>query len=115
MPLAYKHTACPACIEQQLFHEVKEYIRANDVTEYDVALHFEIPHQKVKQWIREGRIEYKDDHLNTITMKCAKCGAPIQFGTLCSQCLRQQNLSGHSTHQQMDDSRMRFLDDADNL
>ena len=67
LPLTYKENLCPSCIEQKLFREVKEYIRENDVNEYDVAQHFHIPHMQVKKWIREGRIEYKDDHLNTIT------------------------------------------------
>ena len=77
LPLTYKENLCPSCIEQKLFREVKEYIRENDVNEYDVAQHFHIPHMQVKKWIREGRIEYKDDHLNTITMHCTRCGAPI--------------------------------------
>ena len=62
LPLTYKENLCPSCIEQKLFREVKEYIRENDVNEYDVAQHFHIPHMQVKKWIREGRIEYKDDH-----------------------------------------------------
>ena len=73
LPLTYKENLCPSCIEQKLFREVKEYIRENDVNEYDVAQHFHIPHMQVKKWIREGRIEYKDDHLNTITMHCTRC------------------------------------------
>lgn len=113
LPLAYKETLCPTCIEQKLFHEVKEYIRENDVTEYDVADHFHIPHHKVKQWIREGRIEYKDEHLNMISMHCSKCGAPISFGTLCAKCMRQHDASGHSTAKvTTDNSKMRFLEDA---
>lgn len=111
LPLTYKDALCPTCKEQSLFHEVKEYIRANDVTEYDVALHFNIPHRRVLQWIHEGRIEYKDNHLNTISMRCATCGAPITFGTLCPKCLRQRNTQGHSAAQSFDPSRMRYLDD----
>lgn len=113
LPLTYMATLCPSCIEQKLFREVKEYIRANDVTEYDVAEHFNIPRHRVKQWIREGRIEYKDDHLNMISMYCTKCGAPITFGTLCSKCLRQQGSAGYSAPQNRgEESRMRFLDDS---
>ena len=92
-----------------LFQEVKEYIRANDVTEYDVASHFNLPLQQVKQWIREGRIEYKDSHLNTISMYCIKCGAPISFGQLCPKCLKQMNMAGHSCGSPLEDSRMRYF------
>lgn len=113
LPLTYKAALCPSCIEQKLFREVKEYIRTNDVTEYDVAEHFNIPRQRVKQWIREGRIEYKDNHLNTISMHCVKCGAPITFGTLCTKCLRLQGSTGYSAGPgKAEDSRMRYLDDS---
>lgn len=112
LSLDYKGDLCPSCIEQQLFHQVKEFIRENDVTEYDVALHFDIPLARVKRWIREGRIEYKDKRLNTISLQCVACGAPITFGSLCSKCLRKKNLSGYSASYTVDDSRMRFLDDS---
>ena len=46
LPLTYKENLCPSCIEQKLFREVKEYIRENDVNEYDVAQHFHIPHMQ---------------------------------------------------------------------
>lgn len=94
LPLNYERDLCPACEREQLFREVKEYIRANDVTEYDVALEFNIPLHQVKQWIREGRIEYKENHLNTslnTQKKCIQCGAPVPFeNTLCSKCKRKQ-------------------------
>ena len=97
LPLTYKENLCPSCIEQKLFREVKEYIRENDVNEYDVAQHFHIPHMQVKKWIREGRIEYKDDHLNTITMHCT---------------MRQKDVSIHSSaREDISDSRMRFIED----
>lgn len=109
LPLDQESTLCPACQETMLFQEVKEYIRANDVTEYDVASHFNLPLQQVKQWIREGRIEYKDSHLNTISMCCIKCGAPISFGQLCPKCLKQMNMAGHSSGSPLEDSRMRYF------
>ena len=68
--------------------------------------------EQVKKWIREGRIEYKDDHLNTITMHCTRCGAPISFGTLCAKCMRQKDVSVHSSaREDVSDSRMRFIED----
>ena len=134
LPANSKSTVCAFCAEQLLFSEVKDYIRENDVTEYDVAQHFDIqaqalqfldehfegfghhghfdiPIQQVKRWIREGRIEYKSKELSTIKMHCVICGAPVAFGTVCSKCLRQQNTSGHSKTLELDPSRMRYLDD----
>ena len=34
---------CPVCKEANLFAEVKDFIRENDVREMDVAEHFDIP------------------------------------------------------------------------
>lgn len=112
LPITFEGTICLDCVNQELFYQVKEYIRANDVTEYEVAEHFEIPLSKVKHWIREGRIEYKDDHLNSlITMHCRKCGAPIQFGTYCTKCQKLAGASGHSlSNFSTDDGHMRFID-----
>lgn len=116
MPLTYEHNLCPACQEQQLFSEVKEYIRQNDVTEYDVSEHFKISLHRVKQWIREGRIEYKDERINArMTMHCQKCGTPITFGTYCLKCLKQVNTAGYGTATLLEEpTRMRFLEPADN-
>lgn len=109
----YKDVLCPFCLEQQLFQKVKEFIRANDVNEYDVAEEFNIPLHQVKHWIREGRIEYKDKRLNNITLHCISCGAPINFGTHCSKCMHQKNTSGYSAPMQpAESSRMRYLEDV---
>ena len=48
LPLSFEGTICSSCQEQQLFQKVKEFIRSNDVTEYDVAQEFNIPLQRVK-------------------------------------------------------------------
>lgn len=112
LPLSFEGTICTACQEQLLFQKVKEYIRSNeDVTEYDVAKEFDLPLQRVKQWIREGRIEYKDKNLNAITMHCVACGAPISFGRLCTKCLKKQDLSGYSKFDPEAPGRMRYFED----
>ena len=51
---------CYACEELLLFDKVREFVRNNDVNEYQVAEYFDIPVRMVKQWIKEGRIEYKE-------------------------------------------------------
>lgn len=115
LPLSFEGSVCPACQDQQLFHEVKEFIRSSDdVTEYDVAKHFDIPIQKVKHWIREGRIEYKSDPASSITTHCVECGAPISFGRLCPKCLKKQSISGHSNTNPNAPGRMRFFEDSKN-
>ena len=78
---------CPNCQEEALFREVKDYVRNNDVNEFQVSEEFHIPLSKVKRWIREGRLEYKDEDL-AIKLHCERCGKPIQFGLLCKDCIR---------------------------
>ena len=75
LPNDYEGTLCPRCKDHKLFHDVKEFIRANQVNEYEVADHFKIPLKQVKEWIREGRIEYNTStSSNTISgMHCQHC------------------------------------------
>ena len=49
---------CANCQETILFQEVREYIRSNNVNEFQVAEHFGLPLSVVKSWMREHRIEY---------------------------------------------------------
>lgn len=108
----YQDTICPSCKERTLFQRVKEFIRANDVNEYEVAYHFHIPLRQVKEWIKEGRIEYKEQTSKTLieSLHCQRCGAPITFGTLCSKCLKHQNVGkGHAAGKPAD-NKMYYLD-----
>ena len=61
----YNKDICPACMEMNLFNEVKDYIRKNDVNESQVADHFGISNAKVRAWIREGRIQ--------MAKQCRRC------------------------------------------
>lgn len=113
LPLNYEEETCPFCKENQLFSEVKEYIRANDVTEYQVADHFHIPQRQVKKWITEGRIEYKEEEERIVTLHCSKCGETIAFGTLCQKCYREQfqTKAGYATIKEGEKDKMRFMED----
>ena len=118
MPMSTKEPYCDRCRELALFHEVREYIRENDVTEFQVAAHFGIPLRKVKGWIQEGRIEYKETSVGKRALnnnfKCEICGAPVTFGTLCTKCLKQMNkehIHGYDMSKPSpEDDRMFFLD-----
>lgn len=117
LPLNYPDDTCPACTEANLLRDVKDYIRANDVNEYQVAEHFQIPLRKVKAWIREGRIEYRiRSSEETISgMHCQRCGGTVAFGTLCPKCLKEinSNIRGYHHAPDAENGRMRFLDDGD--
>lgn len=113
LPLDYEEELCPGCVENRLFNEVKEYIRSRDVTEYQVAEHFKIPHRKVKKWIEEGRIEYKEQQGERImNLHCSQCGAPIGFGNLCQKCYKEKynTRTGYAPLKESDEeNKMRFL------
>ena len=113
LPEAYDEELCPSCKNEQLLHEVKDFIRANDVNEYQVAGHFNIPVSTVKNWIREGRIEYRTkENGGCFSMHCQRCGAPVTFGTLCPKCLKLLNGAGKGygiTQNSSSDERMRFI------
>lgn len=115
LPEEYGYELCPACLEQRLFREVREYIRTNDVTEYDVAEEFGLPVRRVRAWIKEGRIEYREDETKTIIgMQCARCGEKITIGAFCPQCLRilqHPKATLAAGFEDVDASRMRFLDE----
>lgn len=106
----YNDDLCPACKEMNLFAEVKEYIRLNDVKEMDVARHFDIPISKVRKWIKQGRIEYKMPDGKTVSgVKCRVCGKKIEFGIICPECLRRQKLKVIAKQEQSQPEEMRFL------
>ena len=113
LPDTYVWELCPACKENQLFSEVKEYIRSRDVTEYQVAEHFNIPRIQVRKWIAEGRIEYKEKEEKIANLHCSECGATITFGTLCQKCYHEK-YNTHAVYAALKDpgdkSKMRFLE-----
>ena len=115
LPEDYEFEFCPQCIEQRLFREVRDYIRKNNVNEYDVAEEFQLPVARVKSWIREGRIQYQEQSGKmTLGIHCARCGEPISVGTFCTSCMRFMKGPKGTLGFQLDDieaSKMRFLDE----
>ena len=82
---------CKPCQENALFREVKYYVWENEVNEFQLAEIFDIPLRRVKQWIREGRLEYREKELTIKNLHCERCGKEIQFGTYCTECNRVMN------------------------
>ena len=97
LPLDYEEDMCPNCLEEALFRKVRDFVRENDVNEFEVAEEFQIPLKQVKIWIRQGRLEYKDNDLTLKNLHCEICGKPVQFGVLCTDCMRKSNINGGFT------------------
>ena len=92
LPEGYEGEICPRCKEAELFEQVKEYIRSNDVTEWDVAEKFGIQRRKVRNWISQGRIEYQDDgtqHFGKIYERCSVWGNPVLLGAEYPNCAKK--------------------------
>lgn len=118
MPVTVKYPYCDSCREIILFQKVKDFIRENDVNEFQVATQFGLPLRTVKGWIKEGRIEYKETAAGAKALnnklKCERCGAPVTFGTVCPKCLKamNNNVKGYGMQQTAQgDDRMFFLDE----
>jgi hypothetical protein len=110
LPSDFEAELCPECEENELFNRVKEFIRSRDVTEYQVADEFGLPLRKVKGWIKEGRIEYKERVEKIKSLHCLSCGEPITFGSYCQRCFKLQNTAKGGLVASQDDNRMRFLE-----
>ncbi len=88
LPNDYRFEMCAACEDTELFDRVRDFIREHDVNEIQVAEHFGISRRKIHAWIREGRIQYKDD-ATKFSIHCRACGRKINFGEYCTNCLRK--------------------------
>lgn len=113
LPAEYKEDLCPVCKEEELFSQVRDYIRSKDVNEQDVAEHFDISVRQVKSWIREGRIEYKTNQpVKIAPLHCVSCGATIAFGSYCQTCYKLKHTPKAAYVKGLSDmeNRMRFLE-----
>ena len=59
-PMARSHKGglCPACLDDMLYPQVKDFILHNNVTVMAGAEHLDITLQKDRRWLSDGRFEY---------------------------------------------------------
>ena len=113
---------CNECMkaDDELFDRVRDYIRENpDATIFSTSEACEVSEAKIRQWLKEERLEYKE-HLGS-GLYCEKCGAPISTGRYCGKCktaltrefgaiLRTNEAAVKPEVKKKDDgSKMRFL------
>ncbi len=118
MPDDSTEELCPSCQDQQLFSQVRDYIRENDVRDWEVAEHFGIPVTRVRRWIEEGRIQYNTEQSpREVIMSnyCQICGKPTHFGTICPACMTEQKrkerhgMVGVNSLLRDEENRMQFI------
>jgi flagellar operon protein (TIGR03826 family) len=81
---------CPSCREkdEEDFKRIKEYLYENPgATLSEVANTLEISVEKIKRFLREGRLEIVGDDGNMF-LECENCGKAIKTGRFCEQCGR---------------------------
>ena len=82
----YGTAFCPDCRDglEAKFQEVKNYIwehkGVNIVTVSEVC---DVEEVQIREWIKEGRLEFSPGAAN---ITCEKCGAPILGGRFCNNC-----------------------------
>lgn len=85
---------CQECrrLEEEDFKRVKEYLFNNPgATISQVSLDLDISIERIKRYLREGRLEITGNN-NNFLLECESCGAPIPSGRFCKNCLA--NLTG---------------------
>lgn len=94
---------CPACKanDEEDFKKVKAYLWDNPgATLSEVSTVLEISVEKVRGFLKEGRLEIINSEGNMI-LECEKCGKAIKSGRLCEECTRGLTNDLRSTASQL--------------
>jgi flagellar operon protein (TIGR03826 family) len=90
---------CPVCKEDDEadFRRVKEYLYKNPgATLSEVSTVLEIGVEKIKGFLKEGRLEIINGESNLV-LECESCGKAISTGRFCEACSRMLNNELKST------------------
>lgn len=78
---------CPDCkkADEEIFKKVKEFLYDNPgATLSQVAITLEVSVEKIKMFLREGRLEITEG--TNIILECERCGKAIKTGRYCDMC-----------------------------
>lgn len=82
---------CPACKEQdeEDYKRVKEYLYKNPgATMSEVSTELDVTVEKIKRFLKEGRLEIIGDSGNLV-LECENCGKAIKTGRFCAECEKE--------------------------
>jgi len=97
---------CPVCkgLDEEDFKRIKEYLYDNPGASLsEVSNVLEISVEKIKGFLREGRLEIVGDDGNMI-LQCENCGKSIKSGRYCSECERELAKGFQETANRMSES-----------
>lgn len=81
---------CQACkqSEEEDFKAIKDYLYRNPGSSItQVAAELDISVEKIRRFLKEGRLEITGDDGNMI-LECENCGKSIKSGRFCDECER---------------------------
>lgn len=81
---------CPLCKEKDEddFKKIKDYLYENPKASItQVSSELDISIEKIKRFLKDGRLEIADDEGNMI-LECENCGRSIKSGRYCAECER---------------------------
>lgn len=81
---------CPVCKakDEEDFKRVKQYLYENPgATISQVSAELDISVEKIKRYLKDGRLEIVGDDGNLI-LECESCGKAIRSGRFCNDCER---------------------------
>jgi uncharacterized protein len=93
------NNVCNNCIsrDEDDFEKIREYLYLHPhASMYEVATNLEITINKIKHYLRDGRIEIIEKDNQFLT--CNTCGKPIHTGWYCDECLKTSNQDLKSSH-----------------
>lgn len=109
---------CPACRDEleKKFEIVRDYIRDNKgATIAVVSEETGVSQQRIKQWVREERLQFDKD--SPVGIECEGCGKTIRTGRYCPDCRKSMESTLLNLYRneepktsRRDGNRMRFLD-----
>jgi flagellar operon protein (TIGR03826 family) len=82
---------CPICrnTEDEMFKKVKDYLyEYPGASVQQVSEETGVDAKKILKFLREGKLEIKDDSPNLI-LDCERCGTPIKTGRFCNKCIAE--------------------------
>ena len=80
----------PICMDcknadEEVFKKVKDYLyKYPGAALSQVAMDLEVSVEKIKMFLREGRLEITED--SNVILECERCGKAIRTGRFCKEC-----------------------------